>query len=166
MASGLDAQDLHNVKATFNSDNLGNSDDVELKWAIKASDHADVYFNLISSVTPSLLRLTKHDDEIYAKFRETFPDLKVDVLDENEMKTPENKEKWRQFMEEFKEKIEDFNYGSLLRLNCNEGYTQENTMFSVRTQFLAIEIARNREKYNDRLRFTHGKLKDTESKAS
>ncbi|KAK7499319.1 hypothetical protein BaRGS_00009294 [Batillaria attramentaria] len=160
------AQELQNVSSTLQADNLGNSADVELQWAMKASDHAEVYFNLISSVDPALLRLTPVDDEIYRKFRETFPDMKVDQVDEEELKSPEGKQKWREFCEAFKDKVEDYNYGTLLRLRSDEDYTQENSTFCVRVQFLAIEIARNREKHNDRLRYTHGKLKDTEPKAS
>merc|ERR1719300_1669141 len=106
--AGLGAGDLQNVKSTLTAENLGNSADVELRWAMKASEHADIYFNLVSSVDPALLRLTKHDDELHTKFLETFPDMKIDVLDENDMKNKENKEKWRLFMEEFKEKIEDY----------------------------------------------------------
>ncbi|CAG5127636.1 unnamed protein product, partial [Candidula unifasciata] len=56
--------------------------------------------------------------------------------------------KWRNFCESFKEEIEDYNMGTLLRLDCEGDYTPENTTFSVRTQFLAIEIARNKEGYN------------------
>jgi len=44
--------------------------------------------------------------------------------------------------------VEDFNYGTLLRLDCSQGYTEENTIFAPRIQFFAIEIARNREGYN------------------
>nr|KAG5708342.1 hypothetical protein BaRGS_034373 [Batillaria attramentaria] len=112
------AQELQNVSSTLQADNLGNS--------------------LISSVDPALLRLTPVDDEIYRKFRETFPDMKVDQVDEEELKSPEGKQlQW-----------------------CSS------QVMGVRVQFLAIEIARNREKHNDRLRYTHGKLKDTEPKAS
>lgn len=44
--------------------------------------------------------------------------------------------------------VEDFNYGTLLRLDCSQGYTEENTIFAPRIQFFAIEIARNREGHN------------------
>lgn len=37
------------------------------------------------------LRLSRHDDQIYSRFREVFPDLKVDVLDENQIKSNEGK---------------------------------------------------------------------------
>ncbi|XP_025096682.1 protein PBDC1-like isoform X3 [Pomacea canaliculata] len=154
----MSAGEMQNVYSTLTSENLGNNSDIELRWAMKASDHAEVYFNLITSVEPRILRLTALDNEIYTKFRETFPDLKVDVLDEKELKSAESKEKWREFCEYFKEKVEDYNFGTLLRLNCKEDYSQENSIFCVRVQFLAIEIARNREGYNDELRYTHGKL--------
>ena len=37
------------------------------------------------------------DDEIYTAFRETFPDMKVDVIDEHEMKSASSKEVDTQF---------------------------------------------------------------------
>lgn len=156
---GLTAGDMAGISTILKGEDLGNTADLEMSWAMKASDHADVYFNLITSVDPKLLRLTKFDDEIYTKFREMFPDMKIDVIDESEMKSADGKADWREFIEHFKDKVEDYNFGTLLRIDCKEGYTQENTTFSVRTQFLAIEIARNREGLNDRLRFTHGKFK-------
>ncbi|NXH52871.1 PBDC1 protein, partial [Rhabdornis inornatus] len=60
---------------------------VELAWAMRAHQHAQVYFNLISSVDPKFLRLTKVDDRIYAEFRRTFRELRVDVLDPEELKS-------------------------------------------------------------------------------
>lgn len=162
----LNAEDMQNVKSSLNSENLGNTSDVEERWALKAFEHSSVYFKLITSVDPCLLRLTKIDEEIYIKFRATFPDMKVDVVNENDMKSDKSKEVWRVFIESFKGKVQDYNLGTLLRLDCKEGYTEENTTLSVRVQFLAIEIARNREKLNDCLRYTHGKLKDSEPSSS
>ncbi|KFV82756.1 Protein PBDC1, partial [Struthio camelus australis] len=60
---------------------------IEMIWAMKAYQHAEVYFNLISSVDPKFLNLTKVDDQIYGEFRKTFNDLKVDVLDPEELKS-------------------------------------------------------------------------------
>lgn len=57
--------------------------------------------------------------------------------------------------------VEDFNYGTLLRLNCSQGYTEENTIFAPRIQFFAIEIARNREGYN---KAVYTGIKDKEEK--
>ncbi|KAM6331493.1 protein PBDC1 isoform 2-T2 [Alca torda] len=104
--------------------------------------------DLISSVDPKFLNLTKVDDQIYSEFRETFKDLKIDVLDPEELKSEPAKEKWRPFCLRFEGVVEDFNYGTLLRLDCREGYTEENTIFATRIQFFAIEIARNREGCN------------------
>lgn len=42
---------------------------------------------LISSVEPKFLKLTKVDDRIYEEFRESFRELRVDVLDPEELKS-------------------------------------------------------------------------------
>lgn len=119
-----------------------------MAWAIRAMQHAEVYYKLISSVDPRFLKLTKVDDQIYSEFRENFEKLRVDVLDPEELKSESAKEKWRPFCLKFEGIIEDYNYGTLLRLDCSQGYTEENTIFAPRIQFFAIEIARNREGYN------------------
>ena len=36
---------------------------------------------------------------------------------------------WRPFCNQFEGLVEDFNYGTLLRLDCEKGYTEENTIF-------------------------------------
>ncbi|KAH0516472.1 Protein PBDC1, partial [Microtus ochrogaster] len=113
--------------------------DIEMAWAIRAMQHAEVYYKLISSVDPQFLKLTKVDDQIYSEFRENFEKLRVDVLDPEELKSESAKEA---------SLVENYNYGTLLRLDCSQGYTEENTIFAPRIQFFAIEIARNREGYN------------------
>lgn len=130
-----------------------NDENVELQWAMKSYHHAETYFNLISSVDPTALKLTKTDDEIYEEFRKDFPDLKIDVIKEDELKSAEAKEKWRPLINRFEKTIEDFNFGTLLRIDCTKGYSEENSILVVRAQFLAIEVARNREGYNSPLRF-------------
>lgn len=45
--------------------------------------------------------------------------------------------------------LEDFSFGTLLRLSAGEEYSEANTILVTRVQFLAIEIARNREGAND-----------------
>ncbi|TRY65439.1 hypothetical protein DNTS_008770 [Danionella cerebrum] len=112
----------------------GNDAQLEVMWAMKAYNHAEIYFNLISSVDPKLLKLTKSDEEIYTKFREAFPDLSIQILDPELLKSAEAKENWRPFCNQFEGIVEDFNYGTLL---------------PTRIQFYAIEIARNREGFND-----------------
>ncbi|KAJ7305332.1 hypothetical protein JRQ81_011252 [Phrynocephalus forsythii] len=127
---------------------FGNDPSVEMVWAVKAYQHAEVYFNLISSVDPKFLKLTQVDDQIYAEFRKAFQDLAIDVLDPEDLKSEPAKEKWRPFCMKFDGIVEDFNYGTLLRLDCSQGYTEENTIFATRIQFFAVEIARNREGNN------------------
>ncbi|XP_061657975.1 protein PBDC1 [Syngnathoides biaculeatus] len=127
----------------------GNDERLEAMWAVKAYNHAEVYFNLISSVDPKFLKLTKMDDDIYATFRATFEDLDIKVLDPDRLKSAEAKERWRPFCNHFQGLVEDFNYGTLLRLDCQKDYTEENTIFATRIQFFAVEIARNREGLNN-----------------
>lgn len=130
------------------AESYGNDPDIEMAWAMRAMQHAEIYYKLISSVDPQFLKLTKVDDQIYSEFRENFKNLRIDILDPEELKSESAKEKWRPFCLKFDGIVEDFNYGTLLRLNCSQGYTEENTIFAPRIQFFAIEIARNREGYN------------------
>ncbi|NXJ04913.1 PBDC1 protein, partial [Odontophorus gujanensis] len=75
------------------------------------------------------LTLTGADERIYAEFRKTFAGLRVDVLDPEELKSEPAKEKWRPFCLRFQGVVEDFNYGTLLRLHCGGGYSPDNTIF-------------------------------------
>ncbi|XP_068190316.1 protein PBDC1 [Antennarius striatus] len=127
----------------------GNDSRVEVMWAMKAYNHAEVYFNLISSVDPKFLKLTKMDDKIYESFREVFKDLDIRLLREDDLKSDKAKEVWRPFCNQFEGLVEDFNYGTLLRLDCEKDYSEKNTIFATRIQFFAVEIARNREGYNN-----------------
>lgn len=134
------------------ADEFGNDPSVEAMWAMKAMDHAEVYFNILCSVDPKLLRLTPHDEQIYKTFKDLFPNMKVDKIDENELKSPEGKAKWRPFCEQFKDVVEDFSFGTLLRADCTGDYSEENSILTTRIQFYAVELARNREGYNDGIR--------------
>ncbi|GAA5960799.1 hypothetical protein JCM10213_005777, partial [Rhodosporidiobolus nylandii] len=95
------------------------------------------------------------DSEIYTSFSQHFPEYvanggaKLKVLNEDEMKSPEGKKRWREFMVPFEKKIDEYNFGTLIRQNCEDDYTQENSIFGYRTQFYAIEIARNKAGLND-----------------
>ncbi|XP_059726575.1 protein PBDC1 isoform X2 [Haemorhous mexicanus] len=105
--------------------------------------------DLISSVEPKFLKLTQLDERIYEQFRGTFQNLRVDVLDPEELKSEAAKEKWRPFCLSFEGLVEDFNFGTLLRLDSRGEYSEENSILATRIQFLAIEIARNREGCNE-----------------
>nr|CAG4641321.1 EOG090X0HAI [Eulimnadia texana] len=129
-----------------------NDSTIEALWAMKAFEHAEVYFNLLCSVDPKLLKLTKVDNDIYKDFREQFPALDITKLTEDELKSPEAKERWRPFCDNYKDLVEDFNYATLLRLECGKEYSEANSVIVPRVQFLAIELARNREGFNDSIR--------------
>jgi hypothetical protein len=112
------------------------------------------HFNKISFldfVDPRYLKLTPHDDIIYSTFRDVFPDLKIDILNEEELKSASSKVKWRDFIERFN-KLDDYSFGTLIRADSSKEFAPENSIFVVRIQFLAIEIARNREGCNDTIR--------------
>lgn len=138
--------------STFNAETADNLEDIEKQFAVKAVVQAETYWNLISKVQASKLKLTLQDDEIFDQLIEDFPEfkepLKVAVISEDEMKSPTGKARWREFCEKFKE-VDDYNFGTLLRTKALEEYSQENTLFAVRIQFYAIEIARNRYGLND-----------------
>ncbi|KAF9172680.1 hypothetical protein BGZ80_005377 [Entomortierella chlamydospora] len=133
------------------ADELEQLQEIEKQWAVKAMHHAETYFSLIQAIDGSKLKLTKIDDEIYEDFLTTFgKDFKIDVLDESkDFKSPEMKEKWRNFINRYEGgKVTDYNFGSLLRLDASKEYSEENTIFVTRMQFLTIEIARNRAGLN------------------
>ena len=136
------------------SDQFGNDGRVEEMWAMKAAEHAEVYFNLLCSVEPSRLKLTGNkelDDTIYEDFQKSFPDLNIATFTEDDIKNEKAKAAWRKFSESYKD-VEDFSLGCLLRLDSSKDYTEENTCIAIKIQFFAIEIARNRLGHNDALR--------------
>ncbi|KAH8324009.1 hypothetical protein KR074_006947, partial [Drosophila pseudoananassae] len=136
------------------AEEFGNDSLVEEMWAAKALDHAEVHFNLLTSIDPSQLKLTPYDDQIYATFRQDFPDLKVGLLSDDVLKSAVEKLKWRQFAEKFN-KMEDYSYGTLMRADASKEFSPDNSIFVFRVQFLAIEIARNREGLNDEVHKKH-----------
>jgi len=148
---GVGAEGLMAAASTLAmpGEEFGNDERVEALWAIKAMEHAEVYFNLLCSVDPKMLKLSKNDDEIYAEFRKVFPDMPIAKLDEqNHLKSPAMKEKWRSFCNGFKH-VEDFSFGCLLRLDSQGEYSEENSSLVSKIQFYAVEVARNREGLND-----------------
>ena len=78
----------------------------------------------------------------------SFPRVKIDVINENKLKSEVVKRRWRGYCQLFEYHVEDYNFGTLLRLDCREGYSESNTTLVPRVQFLAIEVARNRQGLN------------------
>uniref|UniRef100_A0A8C0MKV2 Polysaccharide biosynthesis domain-containing protein n=1 Tax=Canis lupus familiaris TaxID=9615 RepID=A0A8C0MKV2_CANLF len=124
------------------AESYGNDPDIKMAWAMKAMQHAEVYYKLISSVDPQFLKLTKVDDQIYSEFRKTFEKLRINVLDPEELKLESTKEKWRPFCLKFDGVVKDFNCGTLLRLDCSQGYNEENTIFAPGYNFLLLKLLR------------------------
>lgn len=134
------------------ADEFVNDPALEGLWAIKAVDHMKIHFNLIRSIDPAILKLTPKDDVIYTQFREQFPKLDVQKLSVDAIKSAEAKEEWRKFCNQFENQVEDYNYATLLRLDSQEDYNEGNTIVVPRIQFLAVEVARNREGFNSSIR--------------
>ena len=133
---------------------IGNDGRVEELWAMKAMEHAEVYFNLLCSVEPTRLKLSGNqelDDKLYKDAKESFPKLNFGKLTEDDLKNEKAKVQWREFSNRYKD-VEDFSLGSLMRMDSTKDYSEDNTMLAIKIQFFAIEIVRNRDGLNDSLR--------------
>ncbi|KAH7728438.1 putative polysaccharide biosynthesis protein [Aphelenchoides avenae] len=131
--------------------NYINDPNVEIAWAMKAAERASVHMNLIMATDTRALKLTKHQEEMHKQFREAFPSMDVEEVTEIQLKG-DNKEKWRLFCEQFRELVDDYNLGTMLRIRADGAYTEENTIIVPKTIHLAIEAARNIEGVNERLK--------------
>lgn len=88
------------------------------------------YWALLEKVKGSTLRLTRIDDEIYDHFMREFPEFNAtETIDEDKMKSRKGKEKWRNFMKEYETKINDYNFGTMLRANPKFEYGEKETIF-------------------------------------
>ncbi|KAF9001198.1 polysaccharide biosynthesis-domain-containing protein [Cyathus striatus] len=140
----------------FDPNNAQNLLEIEKQFAVKAVEQAQTYWNLLEKVEPKELKLTKYDNEIFEHTMSTFPELatppheKLVKLDEEWMKSPDGKKRWRDFIETYKDKVKEYNFGSLIRTDANDEYGEKNTIFVTRIQFYAIEIARNRLGLNEK----------------
>ncbi|KAL9619223.1 MAG: hypothetical protein Q9160_006158 [Pyrenula sp. 1 TL-2023] len=136
--------------ATLDAENAENFEEMEKQFAVKAVQHMQTYWSILEKVRGSTLRLTKMDDDILEHFKKDFPEFDpAATIDENKMKSKQGKEQWRNFINQYEKKIEDFNYGTMLRSNPKFEYGEKETIFAMRMQFYAIEIARNRTGLND-----------------
>lgn len=98
------------------------------------------YWGLLERVRGSNLRLTRMDDEIYDHFKREFPEFNAaETIDEDEMKSKEGKEKWRKFMKEYETKVDDYNFGTMLRTNPKFEYGEKETIFGMPESVLAFQ---------------------------
>lgn len=134
----------------FDPETAENFEDMEKQFAVKAVHHMTVYWGILSKIPGSKLRLTNRDDEIHEHFTRAFPDFDPAApIDEDKMKSKEGKAQWREFVNQYEKKVDDFNFGTMLRKSAKCEYEEQDTIFVVRMQFYAIEIARNRAGLND-----------------
>ncbi|KAK3182520.1 hypothetical protein K4F52_006160 [Lecanicillium sp. MT-2017a] len=134
----------------FNADDAQNMEDMEKQFAVKVVQHMQTYWAILERVKGSSLRLTKMDDDIYEHLKTDFPEFDpAAVVDEDKMKSKEGKDRWRKFMMAYEKKVDDFNFGTMVRNSPKVEYEEDNTIFVPRMQFYAIEIARNKAGLND-----------------
>ena len=95
-----------------------------------AVQHMSTYWAILEKVKGSSLKLTKMDDDIYEHLKKDLPDFDPAVtINEDEMKSKQGKEKWRNFMMFYDKKIDDYNFGTMMRTSPTEEYTQDGTIF-------------------------------------
>ncbi|RMZ80668.1 hypothetical protein DV738_g2673, partial [Chaetothyriales sp. CBS 135597] len=141
------------AQAPFDPEQADNLEDMEKQFAVKAVQQMTTYWSILEKVPGSKLRLTRFDDKILEHFKTDFPEFDpAKEIDEEEMKSKQGKERWRKFCmayEKGEDKVEDYNFGTILRKSPKTEYGEQETIFAVRMQFYAIEIARNRAGLND-----------------
>lgn len=96
------------------------------------------------------------DDDILHDLYTRFPEFKshpdkLRVINEDEFKSQDNKVRWREFIMGYEESLTEYNFGTLVRKDADQLYSEENAMLVTRAQFVAIEIARNRTGLNDKV---------------
>lgn len=137
----------------FDPDKAENFEDMEKQFAVKAVQQMTTYWSLLEKIPGSKLKLTRMDDQILEHFKKDFPDFDpAQEIDEDSMKSKEGKEKWRKFCMAYAEgdnKVDDYNFGTMLRKSPKTEYGEKETIFAVRMQFYAVEISRNRAGLND-----------------
>lgn len=88
------------------------------------------YWSILEKVKGSQLRLTKMDDDIYEDFKANFPEFDpAATIDEDAMKSKVGKEKWRNWMNQYEKKINDYNFGTIIRSNPKFEYDKDTTIF-------------------------------------
>ncbi|KAH7140095.1 polysaccharide biosynthesis-domain-containing protein [Dactylonectria estremocensis] len=146
----LDSMSGGPIPKNFDAENAENNEDIEKQFAVKVVQHMQTYWSILEKVKGSALRLTKIDDEILEHLKTDFPEFDPAVtIDEDAMKSKQGKERWRKFLMTYEKKVDDYNFGTMVRNNSKVEYEEDTTIFVPRMQFYAVEIARNRSGLND-----------------
>lgn len=121
----------------------------ENAWIEIAIQQAELHMHIFASgILPEQIKFSNLDDPIYESFRKEFPDFDVTKITEAAMTGTEVEQKWQNWINQYKDTLEDFTTVHLLRIDPKLEYSAENTIFCIRAQFLAIEISRNKEGHN------------------
>lgn len=106
---------------------------MEKQFAVKVVQHMQTYWFILEKVKGSTIRLTKMDDDIYNHLKGAFPDFDPAVtIDEDEMKSKQGKERWRAFMMAYEKKVDDYNFGTMVRNSPKVEYEERTTIFGAR----------------------------------
>ncbi|VDM97101.1 unnamed protein product [Thelazia callipaeda] len=145
----------------LSSTEYANDPSVEVSWALEAAERARIHMSLLLTCNTEELRLHENEDAIYEKFREVFPEMKIEKVTDVELKGKNNKF-WFEFCEHFKDDVADYNLATIMRIRVNGAYSECNTIIVPKIIFLAIEIARNREclneKYKESFKMEHERI--------
>ncbi|KIH91062.1 hypothetical protein SPBR_02038 [Sporothrix brasiliensis 5110] len=119
-------QQVQQVPAGFDAENADNFEDIEKQFAVKAVQHMETYWAILERVRGSTLRLTKLDDDILEHLQKDFPEFDPAArIDEDEMKSKTGKERWRNFMMAYEKKVDDYNFGTMMRIAPNVEYGRD-----------------------------------------
>jgi len=90
----------------------------------------ETYWAILEKVRGSALRLTKIDEDIYTHLKTDFPEFDPAApINEDEMKSKAGKERWRKFLMAYEKKVDDYNFGTMLRADAKQEYAQDTTIF-------------------------------------
>ncbi|CAD6583863.1 MAG: diacylglycerol O-acyltransferase 1 [Cyphobasidiales sp. Tagirdzhanova-0007] len=81
------------------------------------------YWKLITGIKPSKLKLTKHDENLSSTFLESFPEFSDDehlrLIKDEDLKTVDMKNRWREYMKQWEKVIGDcqpLRFGNMLKV--------------------------------------------------
>ena len=86
---------------------------------------------MLLALGPDELKFSPLDEEIYQSFRREFPIFEVGLVEEDlheAMQTGNASKQWMNWVLEWKDKVKDWDQGSLLRKDPNQDYVSGNTV--------------------------------------
>lgn len=94
--------------------------------------HAQTYWSILERRLGTDLRLTRLDQEIHDHLFSAFPEFDPKKpLSEDEMKGAEGKARWREFLMKYEKRVDDYNFGTLLRTDAGVEYEKDTTIFGL-----------------------------------